>query len=56
MTIRRSKDEKDRKIIWARCERCGHKLFKVAPEDWHILQVTDLEIKCSSCRTINKIK
>lgn len=56
MTMRKSEDINDRKIIWARCGRCGHKLFKLAREDWHIIQVTDLEIKCSSCRTINRLQ
>ncbi|WP_026664818.1 hypothetical protein [Butyrivibrio sp. FC2001] len=36
-------DEKN----WARCRRCGHKLYEIAGENG------DIRIKCHSCKLIN---
>lgn len=35
---------------WCRCGKCGHKLFKII---WFGAGM--LEIKCSSCKTINVV-
>lgn len=37
---------------WARCRRCGHKLYRVLPGG---CGQSTIEIKCSSCKTMNLI-
>lgn len=36
--------------IWIKCEQCKHKLFLIYPHS-----NINMEIKCHSCKTINKI-
>ena len=45
---------------WVRCSKCGHKLFKINTEMpmFEILNDLDrlqIEIKCHSCKTINRV-
>ena len=45
---------------WVRCNECGHKLFKITsqmpPEIiMQDLQGVGIEIKCHSCKMINKL-
>ena len=37
-------------IKWVKCRRCGHKLLKDVKSSNY-----DIEIKCSSCKNINRI-
>lgn len=37
---------------WIQCKECGHKLFKV----YEPIGLIDIETKCHSCKTINRIK
>ena len=39
--------------VWVRCPNCGHKFFSVSQQDG---LNTELEIKCSSCKAIVKVK
>jgi len=43
---------------WARCGRCGHKLFKIKAESNEretqiATSILKIEIKCHSCKSIN---
>lgn len=37
---------------WARCGRCGHKLFKINKGNRQIAR-TGIEVKCHSCKAVN---
>lgn len=40
---------------WCRCGKCGHKLFRLGDPDMKmVLRLAELEIKCHSCKEINK--
>ena len=40
---------------WARCGRCGHRLFKVDKNDG-LIRLTGIEIKCHSCKSLNNFE
>lgn len=37
---------------WARCGKCGNRLFKI-DKDNGLIRLTGIEIKCHSCKSIN---
>ena len=39
---------------WVRCGHCGHKLFKLTDERYKAKRSELLEIKCHSCKTLNR--
>lgn len=52
----------ENKELWVRCKGCGHKLFKTNDNTQAIevlatieMDYPKIEIKCSSCKTINNI-
>ena len=40
---------------WVRCGKCGRKMFKIRKNDKSICS-TGIEIKCHSCKALNKFK
>lgn len=40
---------------WCRCGECVHKLFRLVKEVNSTTNVPLLEIKCHSCKSINKV-
>lgn len=38
---------------WVRCGKCGHKLFKIDKNSDN--KIDGIEIKCHSCKTVNKV-
>ena len=39
---------------WVRCGHCGHKLFKLTDERYKDKKNEVLEIKCHSCKNLNR--
>ena len=48
VSVRVEKDE------WVRCGACGHKLFKLTDEKYKSKREEVLEIKCHSCKVLNR--
>ena len=50
VTARRDKE-------WFRCEKCGHKLGRAVEEQSDSKRIVAIvEIKCHSCKTINRLE
>lgn len=39
---------------WVRCGNCGHKLFRLTDERYKNKKGETLEIKCHSCKVLNR--
>lgn len=48
----------DKKLVgaeWFRCRKCGHKLFRITDWGYGGGGYVTLEIKCHSCKEVQKI-